>query len=307
MSIWMSKYYIPDYEEGNIKYIKSAQTSEISKKLGFKDLLYYSYDGRDKSDDELSSDLIKLQEQVQEGDLVFLQYPLFQDDDRYSLKYIKHLKDKKVLLVAIVWDIPAWSFNDQITAKDDFVQDNLKFFDLLIVENEIMKERMIKLSNYQDKEILVLGLTDFLLDQKDKIVAKSDNIYQLEGENSPIISFSTTKFQRIADFISQDSFTGYGLVENNFFNNSLDLSLYLALGIPPLVSSQNVQADLIKDNKLGLLYENIDELPNLIEKISEDDYNNYKKNISKYSQLLKIGFFMEKTLLEATNNLFFKK
>ncbi|WEV60434.1 hypothetical protein OZX68_05815 [Streptococcaceae bacterium ESL0729] len=307
MAIWMSKYYLPDYEEGQDKYIKSEQASKIASRLGFQDLLYYSYDGRDKSDQELNADLEKLVEQVQDGDLVFVQYPLFQDDDRYSTEYIRHLRAKKIILIALVWDIPAWSFNDQITNQDDYIQDNLKFFDCLIVENATMKERIRSLSGYRDKDILSLDLTDFLLDQKAREVMKSDNIYFLSDMDYQPLPFLTTQFEKVSDLVLQGSLAGYGLVKNNFFNNSLDLAVYLALGIPPLVSSENVQARFIQENKLGLVYQDINALPDLIKQVSVEDYDTYKKNISKYSELTKLGFFMEKTLLQALDNSFLKE
>ncbi|OFI49133.1 hypothetical protein BG261_04470 [Floricoccus tropicus] len=304
MTIWTSTLVIPDYYSQNELYVKNKQTSQISNSLGFESLEYYTYNDRDKSDDELAHDISVVVSEVKTGDIVFLQYPMLQANMRYDIEFIRQLKEKNTKLVGIVWDIPAWEFDLTINAAQDDVQKELQHFDILIVENKLMKDRIKKLSRFK-KKLFTLGLTDYLLDNKTSYIEKSNNIYQVGGASDELISLNNIdKIESIQQFLLIKKYSGFGFVVNNDLNNSIQLSIFLSIGLPVVIPSTSHQSNIIKEYKLGIVYSSLKDLQEQIDGIDNLGYENLKLNLSKVSQLASSGFFTKRAMIAAVDNIY---
>lgn len=305
MAIWTSTLVIPDYYSQKELYVKNKQTSQISKSLGFESLEYYTYNDRDKSDDELAHDISVIVNEVKTDDIVFLQYPMLQGNLRYDIEFIRQLKEKNTKLVGIVWDIPAWEFDSTISALEDDVQRELQCFDILIVENKMMKDRIKNLSRFK-KKIITLGLTDYLLDNKTSYyIEKSNNIYQISGTPDELISFNNIdKIESIQQFLLIKKYSGFGFVVNNDLNNSLLLSVFLSVGLPVVIPSSSHQSNIVKEYKLGIVYSSLKDLQEQIDAVDNLGYENLILNLSKVSQLTSSGFYTKRAMIAAVDNIY---
>lgn len=80
------------------------------------------------------------------------------------------------------------------------------------------------------------------------------------------------------------------------FNNPHKLSLYLSLGIPVIIWKKAALAPFIKKNNLGILVDNLNNLNEVIESISEKEYFDIQKNVASFSDELRSGNFLKAAL-----------
>lgn len=80
------------------------------------------------------------------------------------------------------------------------------------------------------------------------------------------------------------------------YNNPLKLSLYLAAGIPVIVDSHSPHAEQIKSDNLGLIIDDINDIDELLDNLTEQDYSEMVKNVGHYAAKLRTGFFTKTAL-----------
>ncbi|RUT64413.1 hypothetical protein CKG00_14550 (plasmid) [Morganella morganii] len=95
----------------------------------------------------------------------------------------------------------------------------------------------------------------------------------------------------------------HGAERYGHYNNPLKLSLYLAAGIPVIVDSHSPHAELIKRDNLGLVINDINDIDELLDNLTEQDYNVMVKNVSHYSAKLRDGFFTKNALMKGIRHL----
>lgn len=79
-------------------------------------------------------------------------------------------------------------------------------------------------------------------------------------------------------------------------NNPHKTSLYLAAGIPVIVWDKAAISNFILDNKLGFTVSNLEEIPNKLKNIDDNQYSNMKKNCIQLSEKLSNGYFLNKAI-----------
>lgn len=73
------------------------------------------------------------------------------------------------------------------------------------------------------------------------------------------------------------------------FNSPHKTSLYLSTGIPVIVWSEAGIAPFIKENKLGIVVDQIDNLDEILTRLTLDEYESIKNNVQIYSQRIRKG------------------
>lgn len=73
-------------------------------------------------------------------------------------------------------------------------------------------------------------------------------------------------------------------------NNPHKASLYLAAGLPLIVWDQSALASYVLGNKLGVTVSSLNEIDGILEKITEADYVEMKKNALQQSKMLRSGY-----------------
>lgn len=79
-------------------------------------------------------------------------------------------------------------------------------------------------------------------------------------------------------------------------NNPHKLSLYLVSGIPIIIWKNAAQADFILKNKCGVTVDSLDNLHEVVNSISEEEYTLMKKRAKKIGKNLKNGYYLKRVL-----------
>lgn len=80
------------------------------------------------------------------------------------------------------------------------------------------------------------------------------------------------------------------------YNNPHKVSLYLSTGIPVIIWKDAAIADFISKNNLGILVSDLSELDNILDKITEAEYAEFKKNAVSIGLKMRNGFFLNTAL-----------
>lgn len=102
------------------------------------------------------------------------------------------------------------------------------------------------------------------------------------------------------DGVSTDTCTGaYG--EYLRYNNPHKVSLYVAIGMPVIVWRQSAISEFVETKKIGISLNSLEEMGDMINQISELEYNRMVENLEKLSVELRGGEFLKRALKESTD------
>lgn len=79
-------------------------------------------------------------------------------------------------------------------------------------------------------------------------------------------------------------------------NNPHKTSLYLAAGFPVIIWKQAALAPFIVENGLGLAVDSLEELPRLLEQLTDEEYRGFVANVASFGALLRRGAYIRKAL-----------
>ncbi|MDC7952262.1 beta-1,6-galactofuranosyltransferase [Liquorilactobacillus mali] len=80
------------------------------------------------------------------------------------------------------------------------------------------------------------------------------------------------------------------------FNNPHKASLYISTGIPVIIWSKAALADFVLENKIGVVVDSLEELDDLLDNLSEEDYLVLKNNVVKLAEKLRSGYFTKNVI-----------
>lgn len=89
-----------------------------------------------------------------------------------------------------------------------------------------------------------------------------------------------------------------GLGEYLQYNNSHKCGLYLASGLPVFVWNKAGLADFVRENKCGFTIDSLDEIEEILKKLTKEQYENLLKNVKHVSCNVRKGFYLQKALDE---------
>lgn len=73
------------------------------------------------------------------------------------------------------------------------------------------------------------------------------------------------------------------------YNAPHKLSLYLVANLPVIIWAEAAEAEFVRDNKLGVIVNSLYEMKSLLEKITQEEYLEMKKNVEDYAHRLRGG------------------
>ena len=88
------------------------------------------------------------------------------------------------------------------------------------------------------------------------------------------------------------------LGEYTRINNPHKMSLYIAAGIPIIAWEQAAIADFVHRNKIGIAVKQIDSLSDIIDRITEEEYNEMRQNVLRLKSEVTNGMFLQRVLSE---------
>ena len=93
-----------------------------------------------------------------------------------------------------------------------------------------------------------------------------------------------------------------GLVGNYLrYNNPHKLSLYIASKLPVIIWSKAAEADFVKKYDIGYTVNSLTEIPQLLNELDEERYNQLVNNVVKVGEKITRGQFMQKALEKAVD------
>ncbi|ATI70903.1 sugar transferase [Lactiplantibacillus plantarum] len=269
------------------------------------------------------SKIKKVLKPVHTGDVLFVQYPLY---SRYFLRRMQiAAKKKNIKLVGIIHDVEFLRnyLNDEEKSESEIALFNN--FDILIAHNDKMIEamksrgvttRMLPLEVFDylsesdlispslDKELLFAGnlkkapfLDSWNLDININLYGVfPSNSYgrhvHYQGVKTPdeLPEFLDGSFGLVWDGDRLETSSGvYG--EYTRYNNPHKVSLYLSSGLPVIVWKSAAIATFIQENHLGLVVENLESLPKLVNQLTKSGYDEICSNVRKQALLLRKGHY----------------
>ncbi|MDN7146271.1 beta-1,6-galactofuranosyltransferase [Liquorilactobacillus mali] len=80
------------------------------------------------------------------------------------------------------------------------------------------------------------------------------------------------------------------------YNNPHKASLYISTGIPVIIWSKAALADFVLENKIGVVVDSLEELDDLLDNLSEEDYQVLKNNVVRLAEKLRSGYFTKNVI-----------
>lgn len=267
---------------------------------------------------------------VKNNSTIVFQYPAY---SRIMGDYfIKESKKKNIYKIIVIHDLDSLRiYRDR--PKD--IKREINFcneFDVVICHNEKMKKWLIDsgcTANLISLEIFDYYETNRIndMDSSKAIIfagnlSKSDFISKLECEtpinlyginpksNYPqnisykgaykteeLSEYMEGKYGLVWDGDSTDTCTGM-TGEYMRYNNPHKTSLYLSLGIPVVIWKEAALSRFIKENELGLVLENLNNLDYELAKITDEQYDKYKKNSIEISKKIRSGWYIKNAIMK---------
>lgn len=278
----------------------------------------------------------KLYNSFSNNDVLMIQYPSYHYQfNKYRI--LAKLKQKKnVKIIFVVHDVDQLrtgsvdkTFKKMLGVSDKIILHNskmIKYFEkigvgtnklvnLQIFDYLLPKYNEVKPSVF-DRSVIVAGNLDSTKAKYIKDLYKVNakfNLYGVgynpsskfsnivyHGSLSPNeVPFSLNKgFGLVWDGESIESCTG--LVGNYLrYNNPHKLSLYIASKLPVVIWSGAAEADFVKKYNIGCTINSLTELPQLLNKMNEEKYNQLVNNVVALGGKITKGQFMQEALKKA--------
>lgn len=339
MTNWITEVEDNDYVSRRASGIIANQMAANSiEAVGFRKLHYpiiYSAKLREVGKEARWEYLEALLSCVLPGDTVIVQYPLWTNNTEFELEFINYLKTvRHAKIVALVWDIVSWL---QDNRDRDYTGDAslwmLNKYDLVVAANPKMAKRLREEGGVISP-MIPMYLTDFiyngpLLQKQFKkeiyYVATGIDPAMIEeypsnmpinfiGPNSKVKDFP--EYVRLLGPMDSNDIPsqldgGFGLLyypqnggykgmhRYGEYNNPMKLSLYLASGLPVVCLSNTAHAKWIKERGVGVVIDNLSDIEQAINAVTEDEYYKMLENIKPWQRAVSTGFFAKGAAIEA--------
>lgn len=275
---------------------------------------------------------------VADESIVLLQHPFHYPQLMRESILLKMKKEKKIHFISVVHDVEELrALGKEEYHKHEF-EFMMQIADILIVHNNVMRDFFIK-KGFAEERIVVLGIFDYLRSESngelplyEKSITIAGNLdvkksgylmslpdieckFHLYGPNYSLGNVDNITYGGVLppDQVPKVLTKGFGLIwdgdsietcKGGFgdylrYNNPHKLSLYLSSGLPVIIWKYAAEATFVKKNRVGYTVGSLYEIPELMKKISENEYKNMIGNVRKISKKLINGEYMRFALNNA--------
>lgn len=305
-----------------------SDISIFSEQVGLKRLPIFRYDSAFEESNAIHSRIDGITAGVKRGDVVYYQFPTY-NGARFEDFFVEHMKVRGINIIALVHDIEFLRFPSHTTFDEiNF----LNQFDVVIVHNQCMSDILQK--NGLTTNTVNLDMFDYTVGEK---ILKRETIEKkiiLAGSldkalylknwayNIPIIAFGRQpeftvstqvdyRGELAPDVVAEKLPNGFGLAwdtntsvyENgeNYakYNSPHKVSLYLASGLPVIVKKGTAIAGIVNAYHLGIAIESLDSIPEIVDKLTQQDLAYMVEQVDKFRKLLISGYFTKRAIINA--------
>lgn len=279
---------------------------------------------------KISTELLFKKFQINENDIIFFQYPLYHLQKKFK-KYTKKCK-----VIAIIHDLQwlREDHNEEFKEKElsflkgcyKIISHNIEMTNYLI-NNGIKESKILNLQLF-DYLLPEPNKVNYNCKINDICYAgnleKSKFIYKLNLDNTDISiglygigykkNLKNKHVNYYGSFSAEDipyKLKGkYGLVwdgdsistcNNKYgtylkYNTPHKTSLYIAASIPIIIWKNSALSNYVIENNIGLSVDSLESLPEILNNISDSQYNKMKNNIEKIRKNVVSGQMLQKTI-----------
>lgn len=301
------------------------------KKYDFKVQDFYFYGGRRAELVSYKQSLIDIPFKLRgRYEKAIFQYPAF--NERTNKAIMKNLKKNSQKVYILIHDLESLRFKDRknscelelLNMADGVIAHNKKMIDWLREKGIKVPITNLEIFDYDnniplqenfifDKSICYAGnlnKASFLKEYKPdfKLTLFGPNFSQslmskhieYKGSLSPdelAKELLTQNFGLIWDGDSSKECSGiYG--EYLKYNNPHKTSLYLSSGMPIIIWRKAALAEFVEKNKLGIVIDDLSQITPILDKMTQEDYQEIKANTIKITHKLRSGFYTKKAVAE---------
>lgn len=318
------------YGIGGIAGVAQKRVVEAAKQLGINELAIFTYDDLTDSPSELTKRIDGILAGMEMGDNVIFQSPVW-ISSKFEKRFIDKVKLYQGKVIIFINDVPPMMFVSNEVLMPNFIEVYNKA-DLLIVSSENMKEYLVD-KGVTVKKIIIQNLWDIPVEFEKSSETKYLSKISFAGSDkkfgiSEKLKSSDIKVEiydnrpdskEIPDNIHYSGYVdeisllsrlhegGFGLIWSedehikNYMHycNSYKMSTYLRAGIPIVAHKSISCANLIEKNNWGILVDALEEAVEVINNMSEEEYQKYIDSVSKVSFLLGNNWFTKKLLVDS--------
>lgn len=324
MNVYITK--LNGLEPKNQSQYIQWMTSKIAHQLGYREMGIYRYNGSTESVDSLNGRLDGIIAGIQWGeDVVICQFPTG-NGFRFEWELVNRIKCYQCRVVIFVHD----SKSIVLTSNRAALPETIKLYnqaEALIVPSLIMRQFLLDHGIRKDMKFIIQEMWDYPMNMNFLHVPRFrreihytqnrfDGIEEWDFE-VPLKVYALSLEQRQnmhymdnvspGELVSTLSMGGFGLVwyqdadsrRGMEYENSFELARYLAAGIPIIVPRGISNQTLIEKNHLGLVVDSIEEAVSAIEAVTEEEYQEYVRDVRQFACSLRGGYYTKKCLIDA--------
>ncbi|WP_304249383.1 sugar transferase [Limosilactobacillus gastricus] len=308
------------------------KVTNIAKELGFNELGIYYYNALGESEEQRASRIDGILASVGVGDIIIFQLPTWNAIE-YDRLFLQRARAYGVKIVMFVQDILPLMFksdyHDWMPVFVDFYDQS----DYLILPSPNMEAKLREEGLTMDHDHIIFQRlwdhpTNFepqrpTFERKLSFTGQPERFPFIKNWHftTPVDVYTLGDPEQFQDLnINFKGFypdelllyqlnRGLGLCwsenspekdERDYskWNASYKLSTYLAAGMPVVANRDISCADLIEEHHLGILADTLAEADQLVQSLSEDEYNTMADNAVNLSFLLRHGHITKELLLE---------
>lgn len=311
----------------SVEQYAQHMTADIAHSLGIREMGIYRYNADNESVGNRGRRFDGIIAGISVGDFVICQFPTGNGLE-FERGLVRHIKAYRGRIVIFIHDLEAMMTENRCF----MLQDMLGLYneaELLIVPSYGMKQFLINQGIRGGMKFIVQEAWDYtttlssmrtgklkreihFADSPDRFHFPHTWSYEVPlkvyaeqevWEGDYVQSMGLMSSER---FLLELSEGGFGLVwygdecghQYLSMNGSMNLSAYLAAGIPVIVPQGISNQCMIEGNHLGIIVDTLDEATEIVKNITEQEYQEYTSAVAKFSDLLKNGYFTKKCLVD---------
>lgn len=284
----------------------------------------------------LTAGFKRITKQINRGDTVIIQYPLegfYPLSVIWMKKLYRYLAvQKKVKIISIIHDLDGLRYVDDKKVKNEI--EILNYSNTVIAHSNAMKQWLLD-HGIKDTKIEILELFDYLSDKNSDSTSdntesgivfagnlnkstflKKETTFDLtaygpcdfveelphnvhyKGSVNPdelVSIIANYQFGLVWDGESLDTITG-NIGHYLKYNSPHKFSLYLAAGVPVITWKKAAIASIIEKYNIGIAVNSLTEIQEVMNHLSEDQYQLMKENVKQIQAKLLKGEFIKEAL-----------
>lgn len=292
----MSVHITKTYNIGGLTGLRQKSVIDAGLQLGHKEMSLFRFLDQYDSDEELDVRMDGIISALCPDDIVIFQYPSG-CSSRYDNCLIKHIRMYAGIRL-VIWVQESASLREKADYTMDKEIDFLSKGDLLVFSSDGIR-KLYSDDLVLSKPYLLQNVSDIVTDisasgsgKKIYILAEENSGYNFESEQLEIIAYDE---YHVPEMFMKMSGGGIGLIWDE---DTMALAMFMAAGIPVIVKRGLSCESYVKNNQIGFVVSDFNDVCEIIEKSDEGLIDLYRKNVMKLRKIFTKGLYTKRLLMD---------